>query len=268
MNSNKFLLGFCLTFVMGVASSGMLALEQTTILLNAHHEILQGGIKSQSSLVVFSDGQFVFNSTTGGWGVCEGSEVGKFKGKMNSEEIKALNSALSLLPEGCKELKTCQVGGVGKERSFTWTLRSERGVFYLEEGDKYPKVISFLIESVPKLTQTGLKSLSLSLKKKPSGVALVFRNTGRDKIPLGFKADSFHFLMKSGSTVPLKKLQPSARPTPSHAMLQPDSQVTVNVPTDSENLEQAQAIIFDNSTDAHHMDPSGATFSLCRSLQD
>ncbi len=130
-----------------------------------YQQDLSKGIVTDASLILFEDGNFDFASNTGAWRFCSSSEVGRYSGKLDSNQFEKIRNGLLSLEGKCFEKEGCSKKFKEEKGAGLYTIElpgAAIGRYYLST-DLFYKTFGFLDE----------EKLFKKLKAE-SGLKLVF----------------------------------------------------------------------------------------------
>jgi hypothetical protein len=211
---------------------------------------VHGSGYAESSLVVFDDRQFVFDSNTGGFGRCQAAKAGRFKGKLTQEQYAGLMSEAKKTAKACEESGACLDTNQAAPRSAFWVVRQKDGSAKLiPDSPVMPKVIAHILEL--DLLQQPLRAVELSLER------------GKEKFTARLKnISATNITLPMGEFRQLGKEKPLTVQGPKFKALKPGESVQFQLP----NIPEGERIEYNNSTDAHHFDEEGRVFRPCASV--
>lgn len=225
-------------------------------------------IKGNSSLIVFKNGKYIFESNTGTFGLCnQKASAGRFKGQFNKKAMRKITNELTEFSKACSKLKGCDKGRRASTLANYWTVRdyTKKNTEYEITGNDLPKLISLILENEPILRDSAISSLALV--KHGDSFALHYKSSTDLKIRLSL--NNFYVIENSGALVSVKKyLKKSFHFKEKVIKLSSKNNiVTFNLPI---NLKKGESklsyLIFSTATDAHHLDNNLSNFSPCLKL--
>jgi len=240
-------------------------------LFGLFHQSFLTLVQEQSNLMVFDDGAYVLNMSTGDFGICNSnSKAGSFKGKFSKKELKKIKKLLSSVDQECTNISDCKRNSNYEERKAKWSLRD-----YTKKNKDYsfyetqPELINYISQNINKYKETPLRSLSLKINAKNAMVALNFEGSETYRAALGI--NNFIVLEKDGSlswlnTFKSKKSADNAKiVTFSNSN---NKQELLRLPIDIKEFQKrANFLIYTNKVDAHHLDPKRKLYSPCVKVQ-
>lgn len=223
-------------------------------------------VKLKTSLFVFKDGKYVYNTSSGGTGLCQDTNaVGQFKGTLKKEELKEMNSLLDNIESECTKAKDCIKGFDDNDREKFALLdyRKKNQNFTFAE-DKGSKLIEYIENKIPKLRTNPARSLKILKMNKE--IKLIYKGSEKYQTSLGI--ENFIVLKKDGAFVKLKNYSNEDH---AHARVasfnQTEQTHTFKPKIDWKRLQaEGNYLIYSNKVDAHHNDKLMKIYTPCTKL--
>lgn len=113
-----------------------------------YQQDLSKGIVTDASLILFEDGNFDFASNTGAWRFCSSPEVGRYTGKLESNQFEKMRKSLLALEGKCLEKEGCSKKFKEENGSGLYTIEIPGAhiVRYYLSPDLFYKAFGFLDE--------------------------------------------------------------------------------------------------------------------------
>jgi hypothetical protein len=229
------------------------------------HKSNFGLIKENTSLIVFKNGKYIFESNTGTFGLCnQKASTGRFKGQFNKQFLKTIVNELTGFSKACSKLKGCVKGRRDRGLSSYWTVRdyTKKNVEYEVIGNYLPKLISLILDNEPMLRNSPISSLALV--KYGDSFALKYKSSSELKVRISL--DNFYIIETSGALVSVKKyLKNSFHFKEKNIKLSSKKNVvSFNLPINIKKYKgKLGYLLFSTATDAHHLDNNLRDFSPC-----
>lgn len=240
-------------------------------LFGLFHQSFLTLVQEQSNLMVFDDGTYVLNMSTGDFGICHSdSQAGSFRGKLSKKELKKIKELLSLVDQECRNISDCKRNTDYEEGIAKWSLRD-----YTQKNKDFsfyeqkPELINYISQNINRYKEIPLRSLRLKINAKNAMVALNYEGSETYKAALGI--NNFIVLEKDGSLSWLNsfKSKESRDNTKVVTFSNSDNnQESLKLPIELKEFQKrAKFLIYTNKVDAHHLDPKRKLYSPCVKIQ-
>lgn len=160
-------------------------------------------LQEVSSLVVFNNGDYIFDSNTGSFGLCgQSSSAGRFKGQFDQKTLKSFSQALSELSVACTKIKDCTKGQSTASLTNSWIIRdyTQKDTGYEVSGNVLPKLISIALDKQSQLKNQPIDALTFSRK----GNQFSLEYSGDNELKVNLSLENFFVLESGGSLANIK----------------------------------------------------------------
>lgn len=221
-------------------------------------------VKLRTTLFIFEDGSYVYNTSSGSLGLCQDtSEVGEYTGKISKNDLNKTRELLDLVEKECQSAKACKKGFDDDDYEKFVVLDYRRKGQNFTFSSSQAKLIKFIDAKTKALKQSPKKAIALKVKK--GEISLNY--AGKEKYKTYMGIDNFIVQKKSGAFVKLKNYKKEDSKSVIASFDKRKRTHSIKPRLDWKRLlEEGNFLIYTNKTEAHHTDKDMKILTPCTKL--